>query len=203
MFLCFLKGKVWLSTKPDMYRSIAYCFFVVSTLGATSFRHVSSLSYDVIPREDSSRRRDVNSRLSADRNLYETRSDVSDDVSDGYLLSQESDKDIDRTGDQLNDEQTLMSDNSFKRGAAGNKAKFLFGRSWSGPEKSRGSTLREIHNGYDSKRQETRRHFKFGKKSSDAAAPDSDHGLSSVKKRKMIKFGKKSADTGVDYLASA
>jgi hypothetical protein len=192
-----------------MYRSIAYCLFVVSALGATSFRHVSSLSYDVIPREVSARRRDVNSRLNAERNLYETRSDNGDDINDGYLLSQESFTDVDRTGDQLNDEQTLMSDSSFKRGAAGNKAKFLFGRSWPGPERPRGvastggSALRGVHDGYDSKRQETRRHFKFGKKSSDVPIPDNDHGLSSVKKRKMIKFGKKSANSGVDYLTSA
>jgi len=203
-FLCVLLVE-------DMYPLVTYCFFVVSTLGATSFPPVLSLSHDVISGDTSSTHPDEDGRpLVSDS--HETGSDLPEDSDDSFSVSRDVIEKLDSP--KPSDDQTVMSNHFKKPSTRANKAKFLLGRrlSSSHPQWSSfidGAETAELSDHtwteHDAKRQESRRHFKLGKKSLDRTAMlEHKEQETTVNKRKTIKFGKKSlSKESAGYLASA
>lgn len=180
-----------------MYHSIVYCVFVISALGGATVRHVVSLPNDVIYGGTSNDR-------SPSKQTHETGNHVRDDVIDN---------DRSLTGSQVvpNQSSDLAPPNGANRAASlgDSKPKFLFGRNWLAPVSSQDIPLSHrapvsTDTEFGGKRHDSRRHFKFGKKSSDRLDDvfdemnsDNDDDNDDVQsllayKRKMIKFGKRS-----------
>ena len=180
-----------------MYSLLAYCLFIASTLGATSFHHVTSLPHDVIPVDTSSTDGDGDERaLVPGRDVHEAGNDVLVDADDSFSMSHGYIQKLDN--DKPSDDQTLSNHNRKPTTGNNKAAKFWLGRSWSPSHQPQWPSLigrigtsgpsDSTEAERETKRQETRRQFKLGKKSTDTEVEKE----MTANKRKMIKFGKKS-----------